>query len=275
MHTHGRRRPLARNIFFPMVLGAEFLFGSMASAMPVAPVLVDNTALLAPAPQTNRSLNWAGYVADGANITSVSGTWVVPPVDSENRLAADATWVGVGGIKNLNLIQAGTQAVVDPSGGVQYQAWVEGLPNESKPVALAVNPGDTMSATISEESAGLWRISLRNLTTGKSYEMHMPYDSTHASAEWIQEKPMGNVSIALDEFHHADFLSASMVQQGVAMTPLEAHAHALTMVNAAGEVIAVPSMLDEHGSAFRVDRTDASSSGAGKTFEEDMAKKAH
>lgn len=271
MRTH---RVLQRSVFFPLLLSVEFFFGSMVGALPVHPSMIDNTAVLALAPHTDKSLNWSGYVADGGGYTAVSGSWVVPVVEPGDTLAADATWVGIGGVQNHNLIQAGTQAVVEPDGTVEYQAWVEALPHESTPVPLLVRAGDIVSAELNEESPGYWHVSIRNITSGKKFETTMAYDSQHVSAEWIQEMPTGNVFIALDNFHTLDFLSTSAVQKGKTVTPFVAKARALTMVNGAGEPLAVPTTLSENGGAFRVQRTEAHIVPARDAFAEDMAKTA-
>src|SRR5258707_409862 len=54
------------------------------------------------------ALNWAGYVSQKGVYTGVSGSWVVPSVTSTSQNAADAAWVGIGGVLTHDLIQAGT-----------------------------------------------------------------------------------------------------------------------------------------------------------------------
>src|SRR4029453_17540951 len=107
-----------------------------------APAEPDGTdpALDVPAGQSTSS-NWAGYAARGGSFTSVSGTWTVPEIKLDAPFGADAAWVGIGGLRTRDLIQAGTQQVVSGRGSVTYQAWVEKLPDVSHPVPLTVLPG--------------------------------------------------------------------------------------------------------------------------------------
>ena len=136
------------------------------------------------ATSTAASYNWAGYVAEDGVYTAVSGTWVVPVVSTEHALAADATWVGIGGVTAPDLIQAGTQALVDAQGNVEYQAWVERLPEASERVPFAVSVGGsvTVSVTLTGRSrppsgGQVWDISFINNTTGKPNALVIPFAS--------------------------------------------------------------------------------------------------
>src|SRR5438445_9051939 len=71
-----------------------------------------------PASVTSSSSNWSGYAANGGTFTSVTATWTVPTVSATSS-GADATWVGIGGLTSNDLLQAGTQAMVDGSGTVE------------------------------------------------------------------------------------------------------------------------------------------------------------
>lgn len=74
------------------------------------------------------SSNWAGYAATGGSFTAVSGTWRVPEFAPDSPIGTDATWVGIGGVRGTDLIQAGTQETVAGRGRTTYEAWVETLP---------------------------------------------------------------------------------------------------------------------------------------------------
>ncbi|MDE3077744.1 MAG: hypothetical protein KGJ86_20175, partial [Chloroflexota bacterium] len=87
------------------------------------------------------SRNWSGYAASGGAFTSVGGTWTVPKATSSGSLGADAAWVGIGGEHSRDLIQAGTEETVLRSGRVQYDAWIEMLPQYSHPVPLGIHAG--------------------------------------------------------------------------------------------------------------------------------------
>src|SRR5438270_505776 len=103
-----------------------------------------------PASVTSSSSNWSGYAATGGTFTSVSATWTVPTVASTST-GADATWVGIGGLSSSDLIQAGTQAMVDGN-GVTYTSWIEMLPQSSRDVPLSVSAGDSVTVSITQQS---------------------------------------------------------------------------------------------------------------------------
>src|SRR5207248_2240361 len=53
------------------------------------------------------SQNWAGYAATAGAYTGVSATWTIPDVALISSRGVDAVWVGVGGLRSRDLIQAG------------------------------------------------------------------------------------------------------------------------------------------------------------------------
>ena len=205
------------------------------------------------------SANWAGYVAQGSTYTAVSGTWVVPTVSVANTsTAADATWVGIGGVASQDLIQAGTQAVVQ-NGSVQYQAWYELLPNYQTQISLSVHAGDSVSVSFAEVSPNDWSLTFMNNTTGQVYQKNITYTSSHSSAEWIEEMPVGGTGNALgylplDNFGTAAFSNAHVVANGMSETLSSANAQPLSMV-AGGQSLAVPSSVGSDGASFSVART--------------------
>ena len=135
------------------------------------------------------SRNWSGYAARGEEFTSVSGTWVVPEVGLETPFGADAAWVGIGGYRSRDLIQAGTQSISSGNGRVAYQAWYEKLPDYAHPVPLTILPGHTVNVSIDQQAPDTWLITLTNVTTGDVHRRTEEYQSSRTSAEWIQEAP--------------------------------------------------------------------------------------
>lgn len=167
---------LKRSAFIFMMLGAFTLFGSAAMA--------DS------APRIHLSNNWAGYAALNDQYTGVSAEWIVPSsTETSNVISADAAWVGIGGITDNNLIQAGTQAIIH-NGKTQYIAWYELLPDTQRTAPIAVNAGDHMFASVSEQSPDVWHIAITDLTTKQTFQANVPYHSSHSSAEWIIERPL-------------------------------------------------------------------------------------
>ena len=227
------------------------------------------SAALQPAPQTrtdtgaptaarafSTSSNWSGYAATGGTFTSVTGTWTVPTVSTATS-GADATWVGIGGVESRDLIQAGTQATVS-GGDVEYVAWIEMLPAASRPVSLAVRPGDSVTVTITQQGPEDWSIAIRNNSTGGRYATTVQYRSTNSSAEWVQEAPsIGRGTVALDSFGAVRFTAASAVRDGKTQDLSAIGAEAITMINADRQPLATPSVIGDDGASFTVTRTDA------------------
>ena len=212
----------------------------------VVTILTSNASVLyadeqqnQPANSDSTSLNWAGYVADTGSYTSVTGSWVVPLV-SDSRPGADATWVGIGGVQTRDLIQAGTQAIVGNRGDITYQAWYEVLPDVSTPIDLAISPGNSITTTLSETQPDLWRIQIRNNTTGHTFKKTVSYQSTKNSVEWVEER----VSLSngwlypLDQFGSVHFTRGSATQDGKNKSIRDLHAYPLTMANMDGTVLA-------------------------------------
>lgn len=212
-----------------------------------------------PATVTSSSSNWSGYAASGGTYTAVTGTWSVPNV-SANASGADATWVGIGGLSSRDLIQAGTQAMVDGS-GVTYSAWIEMLPQPSREVPLTVSAGDSVTVSIAQQTGNDWLIAMKNNTTGGTYNVTVQYSSSNSSAEWVQEAPsVGRGLVSLDQFGAVQFSKLSAVRDGKTMSLAALGAKAITMINGQGQAIAQPSTLSSDGSSFTVARTDATSS---------------
>ena len=224
-----------------------------------------------PQPQTpagttvrSTSRNWSGYVATGGTVTSVNGTWVVAKPDP-TVAGVDATWVGIGGANTTDLIQAGTEATVNGDGTISYDAWTETLPQSTRTIALAVSGGDTVSVSITEQSAGLWLIEMKNVTTGRSFTTTLRYASSKSSAEWIEEAPsLGRGIAPLDSFGSVTFTAAGAVVDGKRESLSAANAKAVTMANAADQPLAVPSAIGTDGASFTVTRTsNPASNGSG------------
>jgi hypothetical protein len=213
-----------------------------------------------PASVTSSSSNWSGYAANGGNFTSVTATWTVPTVSATSS-GADATWVGIGGLTSNDLIQAGTQAMVDGSGTVEYSSWIEMLPQSSRNVPLSVSAGDSVTVTITQESGNDWLIAMKNNTTTGTYSVTVQYSSSNSSAEWVQEAPsVGRGLVSLDQFGTVNFTGVSAVRDGKTMSASALGAKAITMINGRGQAIAQPSTIGSDGSSFTVARTDATSS---------------
>jgi len=243
-----------------------------------APTSGVSTPIASPAPGgtgIDQSSNWAGYSATGGTFTVVSGTWTIPNVSagSGNSVASDATWVGIGGVNSDDLIQAGTQAIVQ-NGQLQYTAWWETLPQSSQPVAMDVSAGDNVSVSIAQQADGTWQIYIHDSTSGQTFQKNLSYKSSLSSAEWIEESPStgGRTLIPLDNFGTVTFTNATTFENGQQRTVKDAGGQPITLYSTpgggrrgrfgrgngqAGQPLAQPSALGPDGASFSVTRTNA------------------
>lgn len=216
------------------------------------------------------SRNWSGYVSNNGTYTSVTGTWTVPQVTTTDHTATDATWIGIGGVSSSDLIQSGTQNVVTPAGQVTTTAFYEILPDPSTPItSLTVKPGDSVTATITEQGTGQWSISFKDNNTGQSYQTSVTYNSSVSSAEWIEEAPSNGVSVLpLDNFGTLPFSNGSTTLNGSQVSISGSNAHAVTMLNNQGQALATPSSLESDGASFSVSRSSAVSNAPIPNFDQ-------
>ena len=201
------------------------------------------------------SHNWSGYAARGGTFTSVAATWTVPLLELDGPFGADATWVGIGGLRTRDLIQAGTQQTVSGTGTVSYQAWIEMLPDASRPVPLTVLPGHTVTVSVDSQGGDSWLFSFENVTTGQVLSRAVEYSSSFSSAEWIEEAPFARRRVLpISQFGTLAFSSASAVKNGQSLSVADLAAQSISLVDSGGRTLAVPSPLGADGASFTVSR---------------------
>ncbi len=142
--------------------------------------------------------NWAGYVASpdfasgSGAVSGVSGSWIVHDVPKSALPTAMAQWVGIGGFAgDSTLIQVGTESRC-VLGKKDYNAWFELYPQLGAPIkGMQVRLGDRVEAGITKVQGleDVWRITMHDATSGKSYESTFKYSSSQLTAEWIEENP--------------------------------------------------------------------------------------
>jgi len=223
-------------------------------ATPTMPALTNQAVSL------DTSRNWSGYVAQGGQFTTVSGTWTIPTVQGGSNFSADATWVGIGGVSSHDLIQSGTQATIDRSGQVDYEAWLELLPRSQRILPLNVNAGDSVSVSIAKQSGSDWQISFVDNTSGQSYQTDVTYASTLSSADWIEEAPSmgGRRFIPLDNFGTVQFSAGMTTKDGQKLSIAEAGGKSVNM-GQAGNILAQASNLGADGQSFSISRSETAS----------------
>jgi Peptidase A4 family len=164
--------------------------------------------------QQRASRNWSGYVLMGGPYTAVTGTFQVPLVFAtagcRDRLSE---WVGVGGVGNQDLLQAGISEQMSNVGGActrhpHVWAWWEVLPWPADPfVTLAVQPGQWVTVTIADIFGSWWFVGMFNDSTDQRISTEGLYGGPHSSAEWVVEAPSSNLCSAqshVDRFSVCD-----------------------------------------------------------------------
>lgn len=204
------------------------------------------------------STNWAGYVALSATYTAINADWTIPTVTGiSGETTADASWIGIGGVKSSDLIQIGTEDTVSPSGVQSNAVFYELLPNSPVyPTTINVQAGDIISASIAEISTDLWTISITDKTTNVIYSTNVTYSSSYSSAEWIEEDPSysdGSL-VPFDNFHSLLFNQGQVTANNVVSTIAGSSASMITLVDSSNNPVATPSTLDSTGTSFSVTR---------------------
>jgi hypothetical protein len=248
-----------------LIAQLKILLASLATAaISITPVpaqqgITSNTNASANAGSNDSSRNWAGYVATNGPYTSITGTWTVPQVTTSGHTATDATWVGIGGVSSNDLIQAGTQNVINPSGQITTTAFYELLPDASVPInSISIKPGDSVTVSITQQSSGQWLISFNDTTTSQNYQTTISYASSQSSAEWIEEAPSNGINVLpLDNFGTVQFSDGETTRNGSQVSISSSNAHEVTMVNNTGQALATPSALGSDGASFTVSRSNA------------------
>lgn len=212
-----------------------------------------------PRSDTTDSANWSGLVTSGSGIEGAEGTWTVPAVTGATGTAS-ATWVGVDGASNSDLIQTGTAQ--DPGQG--YSAWWEILPAPAVTIVSAggspapVAPGDRMSASVSEVAPGTWSIALSDSTENWSFQQDFAYSGPGTSAEWIEEAP----TVDGQQTSPADFGSVHFEGTGVYGAFGGRTGWYATDMTAANEI----DMADQAGKILAAPGSPSGSSGGGQAF---------
>src|SRR3954453_19238509 len=215
-----------------------------------------------------QSNNWFGYnqgtlEQGGKMFNAITGDWTVPTATQHTagQDEASSDWIGIGGgcldaactVGDNTLIQTGTEQ--DVSGGTaSYSAWYELIPAPSLSISsITVHPGDHMHASISETVAGanVWNITLQDVTTGKSFTTTVPYSSTHATAEWIEETPLtfgtgGAGLAALPNLTSVPFTAATTNGANAGLKASEE----IQLVDSTGKVIGTPSAPNASANGF-------------------------
>jgi hypothetical protein len=159
------------------------------------------------------STNWSGYAADSGTYTSVSASWVEPTGHCTSATRYSSFWVGLDGFSSSTVEQTGTDT--DCVGGSpQYYGWYETYPNPSFSFGDTVNPGDTMSASVTYEGGSSFEYTLADETQGWSVSTQQTESGAAlSSAEVITEAPCCTASggiLPLADFGTVNFSNSEV-----------------------------------------------------------------
>src|SRR4029077_16883802 len=222
---------------------------------------------LRPGLNTNTSNNWFGYqqglLEQGTKVfNSISGDWTVPTATqhTSGKSENSSDWIGIGGgcidanctATDNTLIQDGTEQEVSATGQASYSAWWEIIPGPSIAISMTIAPGDHMHSSIAEAVAdsNAWTITLSDVTRHESFTQTVPYSSTHATAEWIEETPLllgTNAGFAaLPNLTSPAFDLATVNGQPANLSTSEE----IDLIDSNSHVIGAPSAPDPDGDGF-------------------------
>lgn len=109
--------------------------------------------------------SWAGYAASSSTYTSVTATWVQPTLTCGSADSEVAFWVGLDGVGDSTVEQAGTEAGC-VGGAAEYEAWYEMYPAAPVYLGQRLSPGDSVTATVSGTAAGVFTLTVKDTTAG-------------------------------------------------------------------------------------------------------------
>lgn len=196
------------------------------------------------------SSNWSGYAAFGSNgsFNNVSASWTQPAVTCGAQNTYSSYWVGLDGYNNSTVEQLGTES--DCSNGVpSYYAWYEMYPKRGYYINMTIHANDNMTASVTYNGSGRFTLSIKDLTSGKSFSTTQRANSAkRASAEVIVEAPYSGGTLPLANFGTANFTNA--LANG---NPLggSSNLDAITMQNPYG-MTSTPSSFDTTNKNFSV-----------------------
>jgi hypothetical protein len=160
------------------------------------------------------SENWSGYAADSGTYTSVSASWVQPTgTCGGNSDEYSSFWVGLDGYTSSSVEQTGTDTDCD-GGSPSYYGWYETYPNPSYSFGDTVNPGDTITATVTSQGNGNFEYTLADQTQNWSVSTQQSEPGAQlSSAEVIVEAPCCTDSggiLPLADFGTANFSNSQV-----------------------------------------------------------------
>jgi hypothetical protein len=221
-----RSAPVHRAARPGVVASPDWPGGPMLSAHPLLrPAAARADQSIAGITSTD-SLNWAGYAVSGRRerFAAVSATWFVPYLTCTRARGKtlSSAWVGLDGFagKPDSVEQAGIAADCSSTGRARYYAWWEMFPRAETRTALAVGPGDSVTASVSyNPKLATFRLQLADTTSGRHFAVTRRCPDMIAaghrvrcprnSAEVITEAPATSASSRVMLAHLSDYGAVS------------------------------------------------------------------
>jgi hypothetical protein len=194
----------------------------------------------------DESSNWSGYAVTGSDgaFSSVSSSWTEPTAtcdDSGTEYAA--FWVGLDGFNSDSVEQTGTDSDCD-GGSPDYYGWYEMYPAAPVYYDNTVEPGDSMSASVSV-SGDTYTITLTDNTQGWTQTQNETESGlADSSAEVITEAPSdSNGPLPLADFGTVNYSGSTV--NGSSMG--DQNPTGIYMEGSSGDQLDTTSPMDSNG----------------------------
>jgi len=173
-------------------------------------LLAATVAACGPAhPRADVFRNWSGMAALGGKYTTVSAAWTQPAIKFApgSRWTNYDCWVGFGGIGSIATPseQIGTRCSFN-RGKISYSAWYDMNPKPNVPIKMVVGAGDLMAASVTSRGQGVFVLTLRDRTTGRTFttvqtDAAVKCDSAEIIAQWpIRDQSFGSPASGVVHF---------------------------------------------------------------------------
>jgi hypothetical protein len=193
------------------------------------------------------STNWSGYAATGSagQFNSVSSSWTEPTADctgSDDEYAA--FWVGLDGYNSSSVEQTGTDSDCDGS-TPDYYGWYEMYPADPVYFSNPVEPGDSMSASVTFSGTETYTLVLKDSTQDWTQTITENESGlSRSSAEVITEAPSSESGVLpLADFGTVNYGGSSA--NGSSMSTLDPTG--IIIVDSSGSQQDTTSSMDSSG----------------------------
>lgn len=190
-----------------VILAVGLVWAASASAASgvIRPPRVQGTS-------SSTSTNWAGAAATGGTYHGVSATWTQPTASCTSATSYSSFWAGLDGNSSSTVEQIGTEADCS-QGQPTYYAWYEMYPKLGIRLDLNIQPGDTITASVSTDGNGLFTLTLTDgaqsfSTTLKAHHTALSSAEVIAEAPSSSHGPFG--TLALTNFDKVTFSNVNV-----------------------------------------------------------------